>query len=79
MVKFTVNPHIFVGRANPINEFGQTGWLARRLGSEKRHWKSGALASLGPQKLLPVSAGRPLVAKASRSVIQKWLKLCLAA
>ncbi len=53
------------------DEFGQTGWLARRRGSEERHWKSGPFAILGLRKLEPVRASLPLAAKASRSKIQK--------
>ena len=60
-------------------DFWQTGWLARRRGSEERHWKSDPFASPGLRKLPPVRAGRPLVAKASRSVTQKLLKTCVAA
>ncbi len=51
-------------------EFGQTGWLARRRGSEERHWKSGPFAILGLRKLEPVRASMPLAAKAGRSKIK---------
>ena len=52
-------------------DFWQTGWLARRRGSEERHWKSGPFAILGLRKLEPVRASLPLAAKAGRSKIQK--------
>ncbi len=51
-------------------EIWQTGWLARRRGSEERHWKSGPFAG-GLRKLEPVRASLPLAAKAGRSKIQK--------
>jgi hypothetical protein len=40
-------------------EFWQTGWLARRRGSEKIHWKSGSFALPGLRKLEPVRARLP--------------------
>jgi hypothetical protein len=52
-------------------EFWQTGWLARRRGSEERHWKSGPFAILGLRKLEPVRARLPLDADSSRFEIQK--------
>jgi hypothetical protein len=49
-------------------EFGQSGWLARRRGSEERHWKRDplAFAILGLRKLEPVRARLPLGADSSR-------------
>ena len=52
-------------------DFWQTGWLARRRGSEERHWKSGPFAILGLRKLEPVRARLPLDADSSRFEIQK--------
>ncbi len=52
-------------------EIWQTGWLARRRGSEKRHWKSGPFAILGLRKLAQVRARLPLDADSSRFEIQK--------
>jgi hypothetical protein len=52
-------------------EFGQSGWLARRRGSEKLHWKSGSFALPGLRKLEPVRARLPLDADSSRFEIQK--------
>ncbi len=60
-----------VGRIAMI-EFGrQTGRLTRWWLSEKDHWKSGAFARLGLQKLEPVRASLPIAAKAGRSKIKK--------
>jgi hypothetical protein len=52
-------------------EFGQSGWLARRRGSEKLHWKRGSFALLGLRKLEPVRERLPLDADSSRFEIQK--------
>jgi hypothetical protein len=52
-------------------EFWQTGWLARRRGSEEHHWKSGPFALQGLRKLEPVRARLPLDADSSRFEIRK--------
>jgi hypothetical protein len=52
-------------------DFWQAGWLARRRGSEKLHWKNGPFALLGLRKLEPVRARLPLDADSCRFEIQK--------
>ncbi len=51
-------------------EFGQSGWLARRRGSENLHWKSGPFAILGLRKLQPAASSRETATRCRFKSIQ---------